>query len=249
MPGTPTSKYAIPTFAAGGTDPVNTGHTQINSALATVDANMAGYTTGTLAARPAAGKAGLIYRATDTGQVFLDIGSAWVELARPAADMGAYRSVTEAEFQFGSTHVVGTHAPSAQGGAIIIGGGGGGITGTYNFVPLVPADYAVAGLTTQFRIQAATITNTVPPAANFTFGLSTITGLGGSSGLLAITNISASVASVTRSAPGATASFIDSTADFTIPGTGVYLLTVAISSALAANSHTECKLRLQVHNV
>lgn len=45
-----------------------------------VDANVAGYSSGTLAALPAAGKAGRLYRTTDTGQWFADTGSAWVEV-------------------------------------------------------------------------------------------------------------------------------------------------------------------------
>lgn len=85
MPGTPTTKYAIPTFNAAGSDPVNTGHTQINSALSTIDGAMAGYATGTFAGKPAAGKAGRLYLCTDTGQWLADTGSAWVDLnAAPA---------------------------------------------------------------------------------------------------------------------------------------------------------------------
>lgn len=80
MPGTPTTKYAIPTFNAGGTDPVNTGHTQINNALTAIDGAFSGYATGTFAGKPAAGKAGRLYLCTDTGQWLADTGSAWVDL-------------------------------------------------------------------------------------------------------------------------------------------------------------------------
>lgn len=50
-------------------------------ALATdLDTNMAGYAEGTFAGKPAAGKAGRIYRCTDTGQWLADTGSVWVDL-------------------------------------------------------------------------------------------------------------------------------------------------------------------------
>jgi hypothetical protein len=41
---------------------------------------MAGYAQGTAALRPAAGKAGRIYRATDTGEVTFDTGSGWITI-------------------------------------------------------------------------------------------------------------------------------------------------------------------------
>lgn len=51
---------------------------------ATILDNAAMFASGTLAARPAAALAGKFYLATDTGQVYIDTGSAWVELARLA---------------------------------------------------------------------------------------------------------------------------------------------------------------------
>lgn len=78
MPGTPTTRFAIPTL--GGTDAINTSHTAINNGFGAVDSNMTGYLTGTFAGKPTPNKDGRIYRCTDTGQVLLDNGSAWVEL-------------------------------------------------------------------------------------------------------------------------------------------------------------------------
>jgi hypothetical protein len=43
-----------------------------------LDNKMVGYSQGTLASRPAAGVSGREYRATDTGQVYIDIGTAWL---------------------------------------------------------------------------------------------------------------------------------------------------------------------------
>lgn len=42
------------------------------------------YTEGALAARPAASLAGRIYRATDTGQIFVDFAASWFEIANAA---------------------------------------------------------------------------------------------------------------------------------------------------------------------
>lgn len=52
--------------AVGGADP-----------LSPSDISAAGFSTGTLAARPAAGKPGWIYRATDNGIVYRDNGASW----------------------------------------------------------------------------------------------------------------------------------------------------------------------------
>lgn len=74
-------------------DPVSELRTAIGANAATLDA-AATYLEGTLVARPAASLRGRVYRATDTGQVFLDTGAAWLTLtqyvegtaaARPAA--------------------------------------------------------------------------------------------------------------------------------------------------------------------
>lgn len=45
-----------------------------------IDSRMAGYAEGTLAAIPGAGKAGRFYRTTDTTQLFVDTGAAWLEV-------------------------------------------------------------------------------------------------------------------------------------------------------------------------
>jgi len=56
-------------------------------ALATdLDNKMGGFSTGTLASRPAAGVTGRRYRATDTGYTYLDIGASWVSDGRPLLD-------------------------------------------------------------------------------------------------------------------------------------------------------------------
>jgi hypothetical protein len=73
---TTTTKYALRWLTGGNLiSDIDAGF----QALAEdIDANMAGYSSGTQAARPAAGVAGRLYRSTDlVGGVALDNGSAW----------------------------------------------------------------------------------------------------------------------------------------------------------------------------
>lgn len=58
----------------------------MNHLATDVDNKMVGYSQGTLAARPAFGTTGREYRATDTGFLYLDIGTAWVVKAAPKLD-------------------------------------------------------------------------------------------------------------------------------------------------------------------
>lgn len=167
--------------------------------------------------------------------------------AKPATLMGAYRTVGEASlvlttFMTGAT----TWLPSETGTTLSLGVAS---AGPPVFFPITLADYAVSGLTTQFRVQAATITNATAPAVSFTFALGLITGLGGTGGNISITNVTLNPTNVTRTTPSASASYIDSTADFTIAATGVYVLVVSASGTPAANSNTSFRLRLQTHNI
>jgi microcystin-dependent protein len=75
-----TTKYALP--SPSGTD--NAFPPEDIQALAdAVDSKMAGWATPTtLASRPPAGKAGLLHRSTDTGEISLDTGSAWLTLVQ-----------------------------------------------------------------------------------------------------------------------------------------------------------------------
>lgn len=76
MPGTPTTKYALPTL--GGSDLGNTIDAWSQSFAAAVDAIIATAVQGTLGARPAYGKVGRFYYAGDVGRLYWDTGSAWL---------------------------------------------------------------------------------------------------------------------------------------------------------------------------
>lgn len=85
MPGTPTTKYQIPTMD-GSADLARDIDTLVNNALAAVDSKMAGYSEGTLASRPVStggspGIAGRVYRVTNVpGRYDIDNGTGWDQL-------------------------------------------------------------------------------------------------------------------------------------------------------------------------
>ncbi len=85
MPGTPTSRLSLPTIVAA-TDSVSSYPAAHNAAVASLDAS-AMYAEGTLASRPGSPSpaSGLVYRATDTGQVFVSSAGAWLEFERLAS--------------------------------------------------------------------------------------------------------------------------------------------------------------------
>lgn len=85
MPGTPTTKYAIPTLA--GSDLARDIDTAVNSALTAIDSKMTGYSEGPFASRPVStggspGVAGREYRATDLTPPtrYRDTGTGWEEI-------------------------------------------------------------------------------------------------------------------------------------------------------------------------
>lgn len=81
MPGTPTTKYAIPTLA--GTTLARDIDTEVNAGLTAIDGKMVGYSEGVLASRPTStggtpGVAGRIYGVTDQpGRIDIDNGTGW----------------------------------------------------------------------------------------------------------------------------------------------------------------------------
>lgn len=79
MTVTTTSRVGITRWSAG-TDAFT--RAQMDASHAAIEANVALYAEGTFAARPAAGKAGRLYRATDTGGFYWDTGAVWLPIGQ-----------------------------------------------------------------------------------------------------------------------------------------------------------------------
>lgn len=76
---TPSTKYGL--HRVDGSTNVSDVDEAINQLADDVDATMAGYAQGTLTARAGVtATAGKLYRTTDTGQLFMGTGSAWIEI-------------------------------------------------------------------------------------------------------------------------------------------------------------------------
>ena len=154
--------------------------------------------------------------------------------AKPATLMGAYRVVSEVTgFVAGGTPAGPTGASATDGPS-----------------PVVPADFVVAGLTTQFRLRVLTGINATAPGVDLTFGLYPVTGFSGGSGVVGPDFGSVLAGStVTRSAPSALASLVDASADFTIATPGGYRVLVSLSGTSIAASRVEFVAQIQVRNV
>lgn len=108
MSGT-TGTLGLVTIASDGSDAVTIYRTASNTNASKLG-NAATLSTGTLGSRPAAGSAGRLYRATDTGHVFFDDGTAWIDLvasmSAPVAKSGAYTAVDRDVVLMSGAHTV-----------------------------------------------------------------------------------------------------------------------------------------------
>jgi len=92
----------MPTTTRGFRYPASTDTPDVPRDIGNLASDVDGqYISGTLAARPAFGSVGRKYRATDTGDVYLDIGTAWVLLGGAnvlrSSDIGASVQAYDAE--------------------------------------------------------------------------------------------------------------------------------------------------------
>ena len=72
------TKWEIPYPALDGIGVSADVPATVKAVIDRLEIRMAGYQEGTLGTRPVAGKEGLIYYSTDTEEIYLDIGSAWI---------------------------------------------------------------------------------------------------------------------------------------------------------------------------
>lgn len=232
-----TTRFSIPEI--DDSRDILDGPADINAALAAIDDSMTGYDSGT--SLPAAGTAGKLFYRTDTGVLYFDNGTTWTAVA-PDAAAGAYRTVHEVSLWANNTMGAGNYVALDNGSPAVVGLG----AVTFRFCPITVTDHAVAGLSTKFRIQAATVTNTVAPAVNFTYSIASVATTAGSGGNLTFA-IGSPLGSVTRSAPAASSGLIDAGSDFTL-SSNLYVIVVTPSGTPASGSLTSMTVRLQVRN-
>lgn len=116
---------------------------------------------------------------------------------------------------------------------------------------LDPADYAIAGKTTKLRLKIGTLVNDTAPGNTMTWGLYPVGTPAGGSGILnpALGTVVAgsTVAQTTPAANAKTAPV--SSGDFTIPAAGFYMIGMASTGAMAANSKVATTVAIEVRNV
>lgn len=166
--------------------------------------------------------------------------------AKPVTLLGQYRTIAEALFQFDDADTSGSYYSTT---ASAVKSGTSIVTTSPMFIALTPADYAVTGLTTQFRVKGALGTNATAPAINFTGALNPVTFSGAADTIALTLGAAASGSTFTRSTPAASSAFVDASSDFSLSTAGVYTLAVGLSGTLAANSFVTINLRLEVRHV
>lgn len=102
------------------------------------------------------------------------------------------------------------------------------------------AEFAVAGMSTQFRLDAQVSVNATAPGISFAFDVRQVTSLAGGAGALTVTFGAAGVAGspVTLVTPSASAVTFGGGAAFTLVDGSTYVLAVTIAGSPAANSVT-----------
>jgi hypothetical protein len=142
--------------------------------------------------------------------------------------------------------VAGVYALTTNGSGIVSGGSW---STAQPFFHVDPADYAITGRTTQFRIKGSAYVNATAPAANFTFGLYPIGTLAGGAGVVTSTLATVQAGSTaTVTAPVASSANLANSGGFTITA-GHFYVGVALSATIAASSQNAIRVDLQVHHV
>lgn len=215
---TSTTKWALRWLT--GTNAISDIDAGFQALAEDIDAVMAGQAAGTLASRPAAGKAGRFYRATDTGQVFLDTGSAWMEPMPPIWRTLLAPNLVDESVTAGAEHsMLSANIASSQ------------ISGAAFYFD--PADYAVEGKTTKLRLRswgfisssaAGSFQVKLRPATTFNAG-GYPTGWGA-----ALATNSHSIANPSTPLPVN----VVTSAEFDAPAAGVYDITGTLSVSVSA---------------
>ena len=166
------------------------------------------------------------------------------DLASP--NNSAYKHILDDNTFVIAGTVVGTYLFAAT-GLLSAAEAAAGITMPY----LDPADYAVAGKTTKYRLRAQVYTNAVAPTATFVVGLFPISAVAGAEGKVKPTVGTITEGSqVTFTTPAKETRSQGNSGDFTAPAAGHFALGVTTSTATtAAKSDEIICVQLQVRNV
>lgn len=155
-----------------------------------------------------------------------------------------YRTVVRASAQLAGGTANGTYMVNNQGGFQ-----GDGTAGFPYMFYLDPADYAVTGLTTRYRLRVSLGTNATAPGTSFTYGLHTVTATAGAGGFFTtIASTAVASSTVTRTTPSASTRYTDTSADFSAPAAGALVFGLIFPSGTAANSACNIEYALQVRN-
>lgn len=123
--------------------------------------------------------------------------------------------------------------------------------GSLGVVYLDPADYAVSGLTTKYRVRASLLTNAnAAVAVTLTVGLYAITAVAGGADAITMTPdtvVSGSTVAFATQAQSTRGQ--NNSGDFTAPAAGWYALAAVNSGTVGANAQATLAAALQVRNV
>ncbi len=153
----------------------------------------------------------------------------------------AYRTIHETNGQAYNGLGGGTYSFQVTGGAVASGSA---LAVQHVTKHLAAADFAIAGRTTKLRVRASVACNATAPAVNFTFGLASMTAIGGGANTISY-SLTGVGANAVINAPPASAATSAVSADLNVPADGLYLLFMSTSAALAAGNFCGLRLELQ----
>lgn len=199
--------------------------------------------------------AGIEYKKLDLAGKVLgsDIATGTIE----ETDLMSPNNAVYREIGFGQVNLVadvgaGTfflvNEPTANASTPVAVYSGGASAHPPHLIWLDAADYAVSGKTTRLRVRGVVSTNGTAPTATFTFGLRPVTFSGAADTLTATAGTVVSESTAAVSSLGTNASKAAVSADFTMPATGAYALTVVTSATLTNNAAVLCNAWLQFRN-
>jgi hypothetical protein len=158
---------------------------------------------------------------------------------------GVWRSVAERRGVIGAATAAGTYVADDEYNVAPATGNFG-----FNLLDFDPADYAIAGKTTTFRLRVGLrVHGTAGPGVTLTFGLYPV-----SSVQMSGTNLAATLGVVVTNStcafvtPASGARTRGVSANFSVGAAGLYAAGVVLSGATAANSQTSFNAILQVMN-